>query len=365
MADPGTFLVDPVVVGGDVDITIKPFGDDTEWQAFRQDVMVDPTSGTRQQQGEPGGSLFSSYSPEEQTEVRKVAAQLGVHPEAIAGVSRIETGEGFRNLHSPGSQYHGLFQMNVGEGYRPGMSRVEQIQAYGQMAKDKDYLGKLQAAGIDISAMSPSQQAAILQGFQFAPNAKAWLNNFDVQTTATRQSSELKYGKSVNQMAQVFDELMTPVGPGPAQAAVGSTRPMPEGPRVVVDYGSGVTKSVQPVQAQRQPRPFLVDATQEQLQADIGTYQARLASATPTPQYFENAPYAQEAMSEWLRKELLRRDPGELTPLETIEERFPQKAQERLGPPVTRFKPDRSRRPIIPGEWMPDPQGLKRTVRQI
>jgi len=218
---PGTpqnesFLVDPVAINRDVDITVKPFREE--------------------------GRLFSSYSPEEQAEVRKVANQLGVSPEAIAGVSRIETGEGFRNLHSRGSQYHGLFQMNVGEGYVPGMSRVEQVKAYGQMAKDKDYLGKLQAEGIDISKLPVSKQAAILQGFQFAPNAKAWLRSFDTQTTDTLQSRELKYGKSVNQMARVFDELM-----GGAQGGQ------------VWAFGSGVTKRVDQFSNTAALPPYNVD----------------------------------------------------------------------------------------------------------
>jgi hypothetical protein len=238
-------LTDPGGIGGGVDITVKPFG-------------VEPAPEADSGTGTVGRSLFSSYSPEEQTEVSKVADQLGVSPEAIAGVSRIETGEGFRNLHSPGSQYHGLFQMNVGEGYRHGMSRVEQIRAYGQMAKDKNYLGKLEAAGIDISAMSPSKQAAILQGFQFAPNAKAWLHNFDTDTTASHQSSELKYGKSINAMSRVFEELMGGTQPGRGKQVAS-----------VWDFGSGIYKQSLPSQQQAQTVSFRADASPAELQQDV------------------------------------------------------------------------------------------------
>jgi len=142
------------------------------------------------------------------------------------------------------------------------MSRVEQIQAYGRMAQDKDYLGKLQRAGIDISAMSPSQQAAILQGFQFAPNAQAWLKDFNVPSTQSRQSGELKYGVSVNAMARTFNELMGGGGQ-------------------VLAFGSGVTKRVYSFTDTAALPPYNVDhASPQQAKEDVQALHRSLEETT-------------------------------------------------------------------------------------
>lgn len=78
---------------------------------------------------------------------------------------------------------------------------------------------------------------------------------------------------------------------------------------------------------------------------------------------------ATDPLTQRVQRELERRDPGERTPAEEIEERFPQaiKSQERVGgkPTPKVKKPDRSLAPMRPGQWVPDPSGLGRTVRGI
>jgi Transglycosylase SLT domain len=144
-------------------------------------------------------------TPVEQ-ELNNIAAKYGVSPQALAAVAKVESEW---NPNASNRKYHGLFQLGTAEGYHPGMSPPEQVEAYGRYLESRHFADKLKAAGIDITKMSPSQQAAILQGFQFSPEKTAWMRNFGMPSTPRGAPQARSLGDtSVNAMQRYFERQM-------------------------------------------------------------------------------------------------------------------------------------------------------------
>jgi hypothetical protein len=78
-----------------------------------------------------------------------------------------------------------------------------------------DFAGKVKAAGIDFSKMSPAQQAGFMQAFQFSPNVVGWMRDFSKPSTATRQARVLG-DTSVNAMTRYYEQIFggSKAGPG-------------------------------------------------------------------------------------------------------------------------------------------------------
>ena len=128
--------------------------------------------------------------------LNEVARRQGVDPAAIAMM--IHTESGWDPMASTG-RYRGLTQIGPEQAAwsRLGrMSPADQIRAYGQWLDYYDFRGKRAESGVDFKRMNAAEQAAYLQGFQFAPNAMGWQRAYGrgirtVPTTETTQASAL------------------------------------------------------------------------------------------------------------------------------------------------------------------------------
>lgn len=138
----------------------------------------------------------------------EVAQTNGIAPAAIAMVINTESGWNTQ-AQSPGGTYRGLTQ--IGEqtfteagGSLGGLtwsqylnaSPAQQIYAYGDWLRQYNFSSKLQQNNINFSNLTIPQQAAFLQGFQFAPNGTSWQQafaqgNYNIATTNSPQASFL------------------------------------------------------------------------------------------------------------------------------------------------------------------------------
>ena len=156
-------------------------------------------------------SLFpANLDPKVREGIERIAKEQGVSPEAIAGVVKTESQW---NPNNTTKSYHGLFQLDASEGYRPGWTPTEQVEAYGDMLRNKDFAGKVNRAGIDLSKESPARQAAILQGFQFSPNASQWMTDFSTPSSPMVRGKRATQARalgdtSVNSMTGHFNREM-------------------------------------------------------------------------------------------------------------------------------------------------------------
>lgn len=167
-----------------------------------------------------GGATVPN-SPEVLAALNEVARARGIDPAALAGV--INTESNWRTGAVTGN-YRGLSQIGAetfreAGGTLAGMSYdqflragpAEQVRAYGAWLDHYKFGEKMERAGVDLSRMSPAQQAAVLQGFQFGPNATSWqraLGSGDasVPTTSTKQASFLG-DKSIETMTGYYERL--------------------------------------------------------------------------------------------------------------------------------------------------------------
>ena len=182
--------------------------------------------------------------------LNEVSKRYGLDPQAIAGVIKTESAWDTKN--TTGS-YRGLTQISAttfkeAGGKLGGMtydqfvnaSPGNQIRAYGDWLQHYKFSEKAKGAGVDLGKMSPAQQAAYLQGFQFAPNATGWQKaagqgQLNVPTTGSKQAGVLG-NKSLAAMTQYYSSILpgarTPGdGPGgaPQTTTVGGLKEYLEG----------------------------------------------------------------------------------------------------------------------------------------
>jgi len=151
-------------------------------------------------------------TPENMAALREVGEKFGISPLAIASI--INTESKWRTGAATGS-YRGLTQIgpenpewaNIGS-----MSAADQIRTYGRWLERYRFREKTQAAGVNFASMSPAQQAAYLQGFQFAPNAMSWQyaagrGEFGGRTTPSRQARVLG-STSLSDMTRYYQGLI-------------------------------------------------------------------------------------------------------------------------------------------------------------
>jgi hypothetical protein len=169
-------------------------------------------------------SIESKIDPDSKGALTSVATANGLDPNAIALLINTESGWS-TSTRSPGrGTYRGLTQ--IGEqtfreagGSLGGLtwqqfqsaSPAQQINTYGAWLNHYNFGSKVNAAGINLSQLTTAQQAALLQGFQFAPNASGWLNAFgrgdgSVPATTTNQADRLG-NTSINDMAAYYGDL--------------------------------------------------------------------------------------------------------------------------------------------------------------
>lgn len=167
--------------------------------------------------GEPPGAnrvLEGGITPENMTALKEVGERFGISPLAIAAM--IDTESKWRPRTVTGS-YRGLTQIgpeNPEWAVIRSMSAADQIRIYGRWLKRYRFREKIAMASVDFSRMTPAQQAAYLQGFQFAPNAMAWQyaagrGDFRVRTTMTRQARVLG-STTLSEMTRYYQKLLGP-----------------------------------------------------------------------------------------------------------------------------------------------------------
>ncbi len=153
----------------------------------------------------PGANRVAPDTPA----IQEVAKSHGVSPEAVHSMIMLESRG--RTTAKTGS-YVGLTQIGPAEmkemanaGVIPAdvtynkirdMTADQQIDLYGKYLDYYKFGDKLRAAGVDVTKLSKPEQAAVLQGFQFAPNSTSWIRglaqgNLDIPTTDTPQARVL------------------------------------------------------------------------------------------------------------------------------------------------------------------------------
>jgi hypothetical protein len=168
-------------------------------------------------------------SPALRAQIEQTAGQRGFDPAAIAAVVNTEDPKWNPRLQDPDSAYYGLTQIGpqtfreAPGGRLNGMtwdeyqraSPEQQIATYGAWLDQYGSLGRAAERGIDIGALPPEAQAALLQGFQFSPNAglnessvRDWLTPYaqggtDMPTTTRGQAPFL--GQPLPTMGSMTD----------------------------------------------------------------------------------------------------------------------------------------------------------------
>lgn len=189
-------------------------------------------AGGRQLTG--GATIPKGTDPETVAAINRVASAHNLDPAAIAGVIKTESNW---NPRATTGRYKGLTQIGPEQaayGNIQNMSPSQQVEAYGKWLDYYKFNDKAKTAGVDLSKMSAAQQAAYLQGFQFAPNATGWQKAYGAgedtgRTTPTRQASALG-DTSMRQMTQYYDKLLgrnpaSYVDPAPTAVAANSNVP--------------------------------------------------------------------------------------------------------------------------------------------
>lgn len=168
-----------------------------------------------------GTSTISGLDAATVTALNNAAAKINVSPSAIAMMIDLES-KWNTSAMSPTGTYKGLTQMGPNTlGYNPNATTApQQIDSYGEFLKQYKIPEKLDATGIDLSKLSQGVQAAILQGFQFSPNAgkglsasepPQWLKDFaagnpNTPTTKSAQAGALG-NTSIADMSRYYDEV--------------------------------------------------------------------------------------------------------------------------------------------------------------
>lgn len=134
-----------------------------------------------------------------QVAIDKVAKELGISPAALRAI--IKTESNFKSSAvSPSGNHYGATQIHKDHFPMGGMTAEEfrkapldkQISVYTDWANHYRMLEKFPL----LPKYKPAVQAAIMQGFQFAPNGKSWQKafhdkNYDVPVTKSSQAGKL------------------------------------------------------------------------------------------------------------------------------------------------------------------------------
>ena len=162
-----------------------------------------------------------------------LASRLGVSPAAIAGV--IKTESNWDPRAGTGS-YHGLTQMGPATFAEAGgklngltydeylkASPDKQVDTYGAWLDHYGFSDKFKGARIDLATMTPAQQAAYLQAFQFSPAVSNWIGgDVNAPVTTTHQASALG-STSLADMTKYYEGLLSTEKGDPATATGGGT----------------------------------------------------------------------------------------------------------------------------------------------
>lgn len=165
-----------------------------------------------------GSTIPKTTSKETLDALNKVAAENNLKPSAISMMINLESEWGTK---SKTGSYYGLTQIG-GETFSEAGGRLggvtydefkvaspgKQIEVYGDWLAHYKFKEQAQKYGIDFSKMTAPQQAAYLQGMQFAPNAEDWKRefskgNYDYMTTSSPQARALG-STSINDMAAYY-----------------------------------------------------------------------------------------------------------------------------------------------------------------
>jgi len=162
-----------------------------------------------------------------------LAARLGVSPAAIAGVIKTESNW---NPQAGTGSYHGLTQMGPDTFKEAGgklngltydeylkASPDKQVDTYGAWLDHYGFSDKFKGAKIDLASMTPAQQAAYLQAFQFSPAVSNWIGaDPNAPVTHTKQASALG-STSLADMTKYDETLLSTEKGDPATATGGDT----------------------------------------------------------------------------------------------------------------------------------------------
>lgn len=169
--------------------------------------------------GQPGhpGQMAMPTDPAIQAALKEVADAHGLTPEAIAGMIQTESEW---NPNAKTGSYLGLTQVGPDTLKEMGMagvdprslSPVDQIKLYGKWLDHYHFSEKMKKYGIDFAGMDPAKQAAIIQAFQFGPNAESWMaalgrGETSGRTTPTKQAHALG-NTSIDQMTEYYKSLL-------------------------------------------------------------------------------------------------------------------------------------------------------------
>ncbi len=152
--------------------------------------------------------------------INKVAKKHNLDPAAVSQVIKMESNFNPRN--KTGS-YVGMTQIGPDTMREAGwgisssqfrrMPANKQIEYYGKWLDHYKFDEKVKKYGVDPSKMSASEQAAMLQAFQFSPNGNRWLRalgkgNIDTRATGSPQAGAL--GRTTQRdMRRTFDRRLS------------------------------------------------------------------------------------------------------------------------------------------------------------
>jgi murein DD-endopeptidase MepM/ murein hydrolase activator NlpD len=228
-------------------------------------------SGMPRRPGGPGGTVRSdgadqgsgSVIPELGANIKEALVNTGkaqgIDPTAIASMITVEDPSWKPGVTGgAGGRYMGLTQvgpdtlreMGVTPQQYLSMTAEQQIQFYSRWLDHYHFKEKLAAAGIDMSKLSPAEQAAILQAMQFHPNQRGgsattppdWMveigkGNWNTIATTSKQWGPL--GKSLDDYRNFFKSQQANTVRA-RQAATGT-------PGTPAGVGTGAADQVMPV----------------------------------------------------------------------------------------------------------------------
>ena len=166
-----------------------------------------------------------------------LASRLGVSPAAIAGV--IKTESNWDPRAGTGS-YHGLTQMGPATFAEAGgklngltydeylkASPDKQVDTYGAWLDHYGFSDKFKGARIDLATMTPAQQAAYLQAFQFAPGNTSWIGGDDRTPVTLHKQADALGSTSLADMTRYYENLLSTEKGDPVTASAGGTTETP------------------------------------------------------------------------------------------------------------------------------------------
>jgi hypothetical protein len=258
----------------------------------------------------PAGSRFpQGTSPDTVNAVNALAAKYGLSPAAVSAIIKTESNWNPQAA-SPGKgTYRGLTQIGPDTfkeagGKLGGMSYEEylnaspdkQVAAYGGYLDHYGFADKAKAAGIDFSKMSPAQQAAHLQAFQFSPAVADWQGGDPNKPVTTSKQADVLGTTSLADMTKYYEKQLAsmdgPIDPTPNVGAGQSSYDTPA--TAVASSGSsgaggGASATATPTTTPSSDGKSWSGALGEGL-GDIGNIFAKTAAATKTAPIAANLP---------------------------------------------------------------------------